>query len=290
MATTALDITLTDATAGAADGKFTATLVWTLQVEVSPNAVDMLPDSVAGAFGNYLPIEGTMYHPGRPFVTCRSVECARVKGGVYTYTAKYSDENSHTAPNNENPLLEPPLIRPMAGLKERAIYRDRDDKAILNAANDPIIQTMEDNIVGFRISANVSYVPVIVLSLRNTCNASPISVAGLGIGSNMARFILPSDWLSEPKIKNEIPYFTFSYELAIDERDRHYGVPLDAGFRELVNGEQKRIVGKDGSEPDDPVPLNADGTKIDTPTPDNVRYLDVKKYGEADYSILPGVN
>jgi hypothetical protein len=49
-------------------------------------------------------------------------------------------------------------------------------------------------------------------------------------------------------------------------------------------------VGKDGSEPDDPVPLNADGTKIDTPTPDNVRYLEVKKYGEAVYSILPGVN
>ena len=67
-------------------------------------------------------------------------------------------------------------------------------------------------------------------------------------------------------------------------------MPLDAGFRELLNGEQKRIVGKDGSEPDDPVPLNADGTKIDTPTPDNVRYLEVKKYGEADYSILPGVN
>jgi len=287
-----LDFTLQTATAGRSDGVFTATLVWLLEVTIEADPVDMLPDTVGGIFveAGYLPLEGSIYHAGRPMVTCRDVGCDRVKGGVYKFTANYSDENSdEDGGTNENPLLDRPVIKPVAGMITRAIHRDRDGYGILNAAKDPVIQSMEDNTLGFRVSSNVASIPAWVFALRNTCNASTITIEGVPIASNAARFILPADWLSEQKIRNDIAFRVFSFEIQVDELDSHYGRPMDAGFRELKSGKREAITEDDGSEPSEPVPLNADGTKMDSPTPETVRYLTVKKYAEADYSSLPGV-
>jgi len=287
------DLKLVSAKSGRTNGVFTATLVWHLTVTISTDPFLMLPDNVGLLFQNYLPLEGTIYHSLLPLVTCRGVECEQVEGGVFKFTAKYSDENAdienQDPGTNENPLNDRPIIKPTAGMVTRSIHRDRDGHGILNAAKDPILQNMEDNTVGLRISANVAYLPLWVLSMRNTTNANAFGVAGLTIPVNGARFILPSDFLSERKVRNDVPFYVFTYELRLDERDYHHGRPLDAGFREIKDGKQVSIKMDDGSEPSQPVPLNADGSRMSEPTPETVRHLTVKKYPEVSYAGLPGL-
>lgn len=288
---------LDDCDAGRADGVFTATLTWTLKTQLSDSLEDMLSTNVAAAFADYLPFEGNVF-PGVPLATCRGVRCKNTDTkGFYTYTASYSDANSdgEEKGTDDNPLNDRPIIKPTAGMTSRAITRDRDNYAILNAVGDPVLQSMEDNTIGLRISANVESLPQWVLSLRNTCNESQITVGGLTVPANGARFILPSDFLSDVKNRNDINYRVFTFELLFDERDLHYGRPLNAGFRKIAEtragfAEPVNITNKDGSEISEPVPLDENGNVIEDPTPENAYFLTVKKYPEAQYNVLPGVN
>lgn len=318
-------------------GTFTATCKWRLKVQISNDPLDMLSDRVASAFAGELPVEGTTY-PDRPLATCRSVDCKRDgANGVFVFTAKFSDENadseSEEAGTDENPLLDRPIIKPTAGIQPLAIHRDRDDNAILNKAGDPIIQQRDDNTIGFSVQANVANIPWWILYYRNGTNDAPFVIDGLEVAKNMARFVLPSDWKSEYKNRNDIQFVVFKYELLIDERDLHYGVPLNAGFREKVpryildsNGEatteqarrpvmtvdgngdpiqetdengdpvwgdllwdRKTITENDGSEVQEAQPLDNVGFKLDDPTPETSTFLEVKKYYERNFLILPGL-
>ncbi len=284
-----------ECTAKKTDGVFNVTVVWTLHVAIANNYIDMLPDVVAARYiaAGILPIEGYQY-PAYPFATVRSIECKQVEGGIFRYTAEYSDKNSSEREQgtNENPLLDRPIVKPTAGMITRALTRDIDGKAILNKAGDPIIQTVEDNTIGLSITANLPYIYPQYLALRNTCNIAAINVSGIGISAKAARFVLPSNWVSEPKARNDIPYLEFTYELLIDEYDLHYGRPLNAGFRTktgLVPERLRTITNGDGSEISEPAMLDEEGFWIEEPTPDDAYFLTVKKYPPADYSILPGV-
>ena len=289
---------LIDANASREKGVFKATVKWRLSVDFSSaSLIDLLPDRVAFLFNTVLPLEGDPY-PGVPLATCRGVKCNHDGiNGVYIYEAKFSDENSSESEpgTDKNPLDDRAIVKPTAGMQSRAITKDREGEAILNSAGDPIAQSMDDNTIGLRITANIAYVPPWVGALRNTCNSGPISVRGLPIAPEAARFVLPDGWLSDEKNRNDISYFEFTYELLIDEKDKHYGYPLDAGFRKLVfdanwNDVPVTITNKDGSEVTEPVPLDGSGEVLENPQPDTVKYQEVKKYPTADYSFLPGID
>jgi hypothetical protein len=299
MSATPISIELTKCKAGRGeDGIFTADVEWTLTVSISPNVVDMLADRVAYLFRDQLPLVGTVY-PGVPFATCRNVSCDMEEVGVYKFAAQFSDKNSkETAATNEDPTKDLPIIKPVASTRELAISKDRDNKGILNKAGDPVIQTRDQQFVGLTVRVNVADIPAAVLDLVDTTNAAPFKIGGWHINTNQARFILPSDFMSEPKSRNEISYYEFGYEMAIDTIDMHYGTPMNAGFRQLVPEDpeadpivyrKERILEEDASEPGEPVPLDEFGVAIVNPTPDDVTFLKVKKYREADYSWLPGV-
>ena len=300
MAATAISQTLASAVAARKKGVFTATVVWTLQSSISDNLIDMVPDRVAFLFMATLPLEGSPY-PGVPLATCRGVSCTTTdESGIYTFTAEYSDENSaETGATNEDPLLDRPIIKPVANMQSKLMTRDRDGNAILNAAGDPMKQAKEDNSIGFQITANVASVPNWLGTLRNTCNDAGITVAGLPIAAEAARFILPSNWLSSLKNRNDVNYYEFNFELLLDETDSHYGYPLNAGFRALFLASDGDggftykpgvITEEDGSEVSDPVPLETNGERVVDPTPSNVNYREVKKYALASYANLPGIN
>lgn len=299
MAATIVSKKLFDYEAARKNGVFTARFVWELVVTISATWTDMLPEVVATLWGD-LPIEGNA-HPSTATATCRGVSCKLVKGGVYHYTAEYSDENadSGTAATSTDPTDDLPIIRPVGGIRERAIHKDRDDEAMLNSAGDPVLQTIEDNTIDIVVEVNVpddGTAEALVLNLRNTTNDAPFQIGRWYVGTNMARVIFPSDFLSERKKRNTTFYKVFKYELKIDERDKHYGVPLDAGFRKKVVDSagppevyhHETIIQKDGSEPSEPVPLD-NGDVLDSPSPDTVNYLEFKKYLEADFTDLPGV-
>jgi len=274
------------------DGVFKATVKWEMVVEISTNPLLMLPDYIATLFYDYLPLRGTIYRAELPWVTCRTVRCEHVKGGVFSYTATYSDKNAEGVEpgTNENPLLDRPIVKTIAGMRQLPIYKDREGNAIMNSANDPIVQSVEFNTVGFKVEANVALVPTWILNYRNCTNIAPFTIGGLYIDTDVARFVLESDFVDGPKSRNDINYLVFKYTLLFDEVDKHYGVPLDAGYNELIDDEQVPITLKNGAEPSGPRPLDENGAHIENPTPNNVRFLEVKKYPQADFSVLPGVN
>ncbi len=277
-------------------GVFTATMEWTLNVTISSDVADMAPSQVAGLF-SWLPIEGNNYSGYNslwPRATCRGVTCHQVQGGVYLYSTEWSDEASKNdeQATSEDPTEDLPIIKPVGGTREKAITRDRDDKPILNKAGDPVAQSIEENTVALSVTAKVavdSGVELLVLALRDRVNDSPIQVGNWYIDTNMARVVFGSNFLSEVKRRNNIEYFEFNYDLLIDERDKHQGRPLNAGFRELYAGQLRTILAADASEPSEPAPLDESGVKIEVPTPDNVIYLEIDKYREGDFTQLPGV-
>jgi hypothetical protein len=299
---------LINATDSVSEGVQTVTFTWKFQTTVSATLTDNLPHVVKTLSGLNLATEGTAA-PGLPLCTCRSTKLDRGdKNGIYVFTATYSDkavDNSADTPAAAvqlNPLNDPPVIVPTAGMKQRAVYLDRDGNGLLNSAKDPVIESMDDNTISFQIKANVPVnMPVTVLDFLNTCNDAAIVVGGLTVTANAARFVLQSNFLSEPKTRNGHSYREFTFEIWIDERDKHYAVPLDAGFRERVElldtgdvsfdppqFEQRKIVLDDGSEPSEPIPLS-EGLRITDPTPETVEYLEFKLYPEADYTTLPGI-
>lgn len=320
MPATAISATLTKWDEARKKGVFTAKMEWTLKVSMSATIGDMAPSKIAGLFAG-LPVEGTVYTTYNslwPLCTCRGVSCNQIEGGVYLYETEWSDENSKdsggtpTPATNENPLLDLPIIKPVGGMRDRAITRDRNDEVILNKAGDPVAQSIEDNTISISVTVNVDLddnPELLVLALRNRVNAAPIQVGRWFIDTNMARVVFPQNFLSEVKRRNGTEYFEFQYELVIDERDKHNGTPLNAGFRQRawVDGSDNPIVAPtnpvpgtdtytietilnaDASEPGEPCPLDAFGRKIETPEPDSVIYLEVEKYEEGDFTQLPGV-
>jgi hypothetical protein len=289
-------------------GVFTATMEWTLKVTISSTVADMAPSNVAAQFD--LPFEGTsyaFYNSRYQYASCRGASCNQIEGGVYLYTTEWSDENAKknedgddSKATDENPLNDLPIIKPVGGMRERAITKNRDDEAILNKAGDPVIQSIEDNTINIAVTCNVavdSGVEQLVVALRNRVNVAPIQVGRWFIDTNMARVIFESGFLSEVKRRNDNEYLEFSFLISVDERDYHRGTPLNAGFRQRVyEGNNtanpytiETILAPDGSEPSEPVPLDDFGRVIPNPEPDDVLYLDVEKYQEGDFTQLPGV-
>jgi hypothetical protein len=309
MAATAIRYDLTRWSEKIAKGVFSATMEWTLTCTISANVADMAPSQIAGLFA-WLPVEGTAYgdyNPLWPYTSCRSVACDQIEGGIYKYVTEWSDENAKQNENgddskstDENPLNDLPVIKPVGGMRERAITKDRNDEAILNKAGDPVIQSIEDNTINIAVTCNVavdSGVESLVVALRNRVNIAPIRVGRWYIDTNMARVIFESGFLSEVKRRNDTEYLEFSFLISIDERDLHKGTPLNAGFRQRVaipatspvEYAQETILSKDGSEPGEPVPLTSLGAVLEDPQPDTVLYLEIEKYQEGDFTYLPGV-
>jgi|GEM_PF-4758196 len=299
MPATAKEYNLTDWTESRKNGVFTAKMTWTLATTVSATAADMAPSVIAGLFPG-LPVEGTGYGSFNalwPLASCRGVNCTKGEGGIYTYECDFSDENSKDEEKavDEDPTNDLPIIKPAAGTRERAMPKDRDGNAVLNKAGDPIAQTIEDNTISLSVEVNVALtdnIELLVLTMRNTVNDAPIQCGRWVMGTNMARVIFSSDFLSEIKRRNDIEYQVLKYELQIDEIDLHFGTPLNAGFRKragLASPDKETILNADGSEPSEPVPLDANGLVLDDPEPNTVIYLEVGKYREEDYTLLPGI-
>jgi hypothetical protein len=309
MAATAIRYDLTRWSEKIAKGVFSATMEWTLTCTISANVADMAPSQIAGLFA-WLPVEGTAYgdyNPLWPYTSCRSVACDQIEGGIYKYVTEWSDENAKqnedsqdSKATDENPINDLPIIKPVGGMRERAITKDRNDEAILNKAGDPVIQSVEDNTINIAVTCNVavdSGVEALVVALRNRVNIAPIRCGRWYIDTNMARVIFESGFLSEVKRRNDTEYLEFSFLLSIDERDLHKGTPLNAGFRQRVaipatspvEYAQETILSKDGSEPGEPVPLTSLGAVLEDPQPDTVLYLEIEKYQEGDFTQLPGV-
>lgn len=206
---------------------------------------------------------------------------------VWIVTATYSTEREIT----ENPLHEAAEIDWNTEPYQRAYYKDRDGKAILNSAGDyydpPV--TGDDSRWVVTITKNLSSVPKWILGYRDAVNSDGCYIDGIYVAAGYAKImaVRVSKWQS----RNEIWYRTLSLTIALSDigwaREE-----LDQGFREIdptdtTKKKRRRI--KDGSKyVCSPVLLDGSGHVLENPTPDSAKFNTHHIYREKAFGdVLP---
>lgn len=233
-----------------------------------------------------LPREGAS-HPDFPGAFCKSIELSQQENGVeWLATLQYSSEREDA----EDPLDVKPQITWSGEMYSEAISQDTEGNAIVNSAGDYFVDptpVKEKSHLIAKIVANTPVVPDWVLNYRDVVNSADITIDGLLIPAGKALIRRPE--ISPEKVKNELYYREVSFDVHIHP-DGWNLKPLDAGFRQKVEGVLEQITNSgDDEEPTTPVPLDGEGLALTDPTPESVVFLDFTIYESKDFSVLPGM-
>ncbi len=167
----------------------------------------------------------------------------------WTIEAEYSSKPIKENESEENPLNRPARIRWRTANYRQAIWKDINDKAILNSAGDYFDPPVEVDRAYWTVSVskNVADVPTFMLDYENAVNNAAITIGGVVIGQYEAK--ISDIEVSELKIEGDYQYFEFSYTL---ERRREKWIPLkvlDQGYRQIdpANSEKRIHIMDDSS-------------------------------------------
>lgn len=252
-------------------------------------------------------------HPSSPVMTCRSL------GGdqderfptKWIITAEYSSAPFGDAQQQANflpPLDRPAIIRRRKNKYQKALDKDIDGKAILNAAKDPIDPSPEvprgrPVIV---ITKNIGFIPANLSLYGDGINSTPFMCQGETFDSYSCRI---DDWdLSEWKTETDANgvlwgYYTFtwSFEVNTDPPSNTIGGVYSGGWRAaLLNagyrcyragGSIKKFQIYDNGTPPQPIQspalLDAQGFLLDSPSPSSATYVPFRFFYEFDFNNYP---
>lgn len=243
-----------------------------------------------------LPVPYVSTFPGSSFLLCRSVNVTQKTETPYAWdvTADYSDEQlsqeEEEARTEPNPLLREPKVTWDSQQYQKAIWKDINDEAIYNSANDPFDPPpmIDDARWVISVQSNVASVPAYVLTLNNVINDSSVTVDGITFAAQTLK--VQGIRIGDVETENGVTFRQFSYQLNFRAETWKMS-NLDAGFSMLdSNGDKVEILlPKDKSKPTAPQPLDGSGGLLASPTPANAVYIDSDVYTEADLTVLPGV-
>lgn len=253
----------------------------------------------AGMVGEHtsLPLIGQPHaRDGLAYCNGISVRCVSGYTG-WEVTDSWTTENSIDGETgkNEDPLQDRHIVTWGGSQRNQSIYKDRDGNGIQNSAGDPLLDTMEMNDMGVTVASNVDQVPSYILSYRNSINSGAITVGGLSIAAGVARLVFPPGFITPVQSRNGHQFYTFSFQLILDEQFSHTGQLLDQGYNERFTDENttdrmKPITLTDQQEPREPVLLDGAGGWLENPTPATASYITVNRYFQKDFTVLPGVS
>lgn len=233
----------------------------------------------------------------------------------WTVTASYdsepitTDQREKEKPNpmdrrakiewNRNRYTEPFLI-------------DKRKFAVQNTAGD-YFDPAPERLTGYwvaSITKNVSEIPKYVLDWDNVVNEAGFTIQGREVLPRCA--LLVPNHISDKLEENGYEYYMLKYDLefrrpppipdgqVLHPKDRtpvtdiggHDVLVLDQGLRERSGSspnynDRSKIQDDDGSDVNQPVPLDGDGFKLGDPKPDTVFYLAYHGYLTADFTQLP---
>jgi len=236
-----------------------------------------------------LPVIGSTF----PTDTTAIVQNIKVKNHApyagWTVTCTYSDEFQidPTDPSNDAPR-----ISFNSSLYSVDLVQDINGKPIQNSSGEPYLDPavqgeLADLIVSIR--ANVLAVPSWALNYMNSVNDSVITVEGLPIGAELARF--QGLRVSEQKRRADTDYYEVTFELHCRKTGWKKSI-LDAGFKALFDGNQEdiRTLG-DNAKVTTPHPLDGAGNAVYLlpMEPGDAVYNDFEIHEKLDFSQLPGV-
>ena len=218
----------------------------------------------------------------RAYCRSRSARNESFSKRVWIVTCLYSTEREI----QESPLDDPPSVEWGTEQFQRPFYKDTDGDAILNSAGDQYDPPVEgdDSRWTATLTRNVSAVPAWLLTYADAVNSSAFTLDGIAIGERQAK--IQAIRLSPVQERNDIVYrvLTITFHFSSDWRLE----VLDAGFREKVSDEMKRIKNDGDSEwPTVPVCLNGSGAVLENPTPATAKYNTHTLYEEKSFATLP---
>jgi len=191
---------------------------------------------------------------------------------------------------NENPADDEVLIDWNSEIYQEDVQFDIDSKAVCNSAGDYFIDptpTREAIHLIARIQANVTSVPVWVITMQNAVNNALVTIGGLPCAAGLVR--LQRFVIGQRQNRDGAIFYPFTFEAHI-HKDGWRLRPLDAGFRELEYGElvQVRNTG-DGEEVTSPAPLDGAGKALANPSPATGVFGNFQIYPEMDLTVFPGI-
>jgi len=241
-----------------------------------------------------LPVIGSVY-PRDPYAYCTSLSVACVGGWKqWTVTAQYKvTTGEENEPPEADPEDDPPVVTFSSEIYQEPVFRDIDDKGIMNSAGDYFADPspMRDAAhLIIKVKRNYKTAPAFCLSYQNSINASAFTIAGLTIAKQLAR--ISRFELSEVKLRGSYQYRELSFELHV-HRDGWRPQILDAGLMQKdPDDANKRIpcVDADGEKVTSPVALDGSGSQLSNPSPNTAHFKEFQIYPEVDFSVLPGVS
>jgi hypothetical protein len=219
---------------------------------------------------------------------------------VWIVSLGYSTERER----EEDPLADPIQIEWSTEQFRTPVWKDINDKGIVNSAGDPFDPPAEkdDSRLTATVRVNLVAVPPWILGYQDAVNESEFTVDGVSIPKGVAK--MQSVRVSPWQERNDVRYravtmlLHFREPLEGDDAGKEWHLwLLDQGFREkewqspgspIENAKMQNIGNSgDGQPPSMPVPLNGKGVALEQPTVDNTVFLDFEVYKKKDFSILP---
>jgi len=190
--------------------------------------------------------------------------------------------------DDENPLNEPAELKVSGQLFSEVMVVDANGDPVLNSAGDPFIDPPieKDRARGLiTFTKNTATPPAWVFSLQNSLNLAGFTIWGgaISVGASKAKFREPE--ITGPHERNGTTYYTVSGTIEVDDNGWDANV-LDAGWRQKSGSDRVAIVNADGSEPQQPVPLDGSGGVLANPSAASAVILTFERYLPTSWSSL----
>ncbi len=267
---------------------------------VVTNSSSDTPYAIASYFAATVGIVYLTPHPDANIYTARNMEIDPLEDTplAYEVTVTYSsvpikaDEEERQAPN---PLDRPARITWDSENAQEFTTKDKDGKAMLNSAGDPLEPVEKDDIRWIiAITKNFASLPSWILSTVNKVNSSQITVSGLALPARSTK--VQRLRIGEQQVDNDIPYYEVTVELAYkpslwDVKRLDEGFNVSSGDGRVPAAQKIKIQIEDDAgefqDATEAIPLDGAGAVLANPTPTNAVFTTFKIYEEADLNELP---
>ncbi len=257
-------------------------------------------------------------HPQAPYATLREFSYKPVTEtnsgvGAYDVTANYSSAPLSQDDRDKailNPTERPAKITVKANKVMEAYDRDRDGKAITNAAGDPFDPPLERAVPRwvFSVVKNVAEVPLWFLEYEETVNAADFDIKGVTVTKGCAK--LSGITISDEMVENGFDFLQLAFEVEVKAAppgtnvrkgweptdtytpDGWTTILLNQGLRQRVPGggsgtyEIENMTDKNGDQLTAPGLLDENGEQITNPY-ETAIFLAWETLNEKDFSVLP---
>lgn len=216
------------------------------------------------------------------------------------YPTKYSEMQEHDMKvwlaeisyTNDNPLDEPVDLKTGGQLFQRVMIFDANGVPVMNKAGFPLLNPpveFDDSRGLITFSKNVDEPPAWIYSLNGTLNQSAFAIydGAITIGARKAKLREPPE-ISGPHYRNGVVFYTVSGSIEVSNAGWDAKV-LNAGWDQVdPSNSAKRIAIRksDGTEPQEPWPLDINGYAIANPSISNVVTLTFVRYLDANWAAL----